>query len=143
MRLRSLRAFALASAFVLPAALPPFIAPAAARGAPESFADLAANLLPAVVNISSIAGLQGFWHEFAVRQQQVCGQDGRSRSPLELEPLGVQVTCVEPGFFRTEFLSSGSVEYVDAKLAEYESGVNQLRDWLTTVDDWSAAHAIS
>ncbi len=58
MRLRSLRAFALASAFVLPAALPPFIAPAAARGAPESFADLAANLLPAVVNISSTQNAQ-------------------------------------------------------------------------------------
>ncbi len=53
MRLRSLRAVALASAFVLPATLPPFAAPAAARGAPESFADLAGNLLPAVVNISS------------------------------------------------------------------------------------------
>ncbi len=52
MRLRSLRALALASAFVLPAVLPPS-APAMARGAPDSFADLAANLLPAVVNISS------------------------------------------------------------------------------------------
>ncbi len=58
MRLRSLRALALASAFVLPAVLPPFIAPATARGAPESFADLAATLLPAVVNISSSQSAQ-------------------------------------------------------------------------------------
>ncbi len=58
MRLRSLRALALASAFVLPAVLPPFVAPAAARGAPESFADLAATLLPAVVNISSSQNAQ-------------------------------------------------------------------------------------
>ena len=50
MRLRILRAALLASALALPTALPPA---AFARGAPESFADLAADLQPAVVNISS------------------------------------------------------------------------------------------
>jgi hypothetical protein len=43
---------------------------------------------------------------------------------------GIQVTCVEPGFFRTEFLGGSSAEYVDAKLPEYVSGVKQLREWL-------------
>ena len=58
MRLRTFRAFALASVFMLPAALPPFISPAVARGAPDSFADLAGTLLPAVVNISSSQNVQ-------------------------------------------------------------------------------------
>ncbi len=58
MRLRTLRALALASVFVLPAMLPPFVPPAAARGAPDSFADLAGTLLPAVVNISSSQNAQ-------------------------------------------------------------------------------------
>ncbi len=58
MRLRTFRALALASVFVLPAMLPPFVPPAAARGAPDSFADLAGNLLPAVVNISSSQNVQ-------------------------------------------------------------------------------------
>ena len=58
MRLRSLRALALASVFMLPAAFPPFVAPAIARGAPDSFADLAETLLPAVVNISSSQNAQ-------------------------------------------------------------------------------------
>jgi serine protease Do len=55
---------ALATALVLSpiATLPPFAAltsqPALARGAPESFADLAAQLSPAVVNVSSSAALQ-------------------------------------------------------------------------------------
>jgi serine protease Do len=54
MRLPSLRALALASVFALPAAAP-VLAPgvAYARSSPDSFADLAAKLLPAVVNISS------------------------------------------------------------------------------------------
>jgi len=51
MRLSLLRAAALAAALALPASLPPNLA--FARSAPESFADLAANLLPSVVNISS------------------------------------------------------------------------------------------
>ncbi len=54
MRLRTVRALALASVFALPAAVPSFVVqPAHARGAGDSFADLAAQLLPAVVNISS------------------------------------------------------------------------------------------
>jgi len=51
---RSVRAVSLAVATVLAApALPGVVAPAFARPAPDSFADLAARLLPGVVNISS------------------------------------------------------------------------------------------
>ena len=54
MRLRTLRSLALASVFALPAVIPPFaVQPVQARSAGDSFADLAAQLLPAVVNISS------------------------------------------------------------------------------------------
>ena len=54
MRLRTIRTLALASVFAFPAVIPPFaVQPAQARGAGDSFADLAAQLLPAVVNISS------------------------------------------------------------------------------------------
>ena len=55
MRLRSIRAAALMAALALPSALPPA---ALARGAPDSFADLAAALQPAVVNISSSQAAQ-------------------------------------------------------------------------------------
>ena len=65
MRLLTLRAAALATALTpvtLPVAalLAPFAlsAPAAARGTPDSFADLAASLAPAVVNISSQQAIQ-------------------------------------------------------------------------------------
>ena len=59
MRLRTLRALALASVFTVPAAIVPHMAqPAYARGAPDSFADLAEKLLPAVVNISSSQAAQ-------------------------------------------------------------------------------------
>jgi serine protease Do len=50
MRLRLLRATLLAAA---PLAIPCGVAPAVAHAAPDSFADLAQSLLPAVVNVSS------------------------------------------------------------------------------------------
>ncbi len=55
MRLRLLRAALLASALALPAGLPQH---AVAAGTPESFADLAASLSPAVVNVSSSQATQ-------------------------------------------------------------------------------------
>jgi serine protease Do len=55
MRLSLLRAAVVASAMTLPAMLPQ---PVFARGQTESFADLAATLLPAVVNISSSQAAQ-------------------------------------------------------------------------------------
>ena len=55
MPLSLLRAAALATALALPVASP---APVWARGAPDSFADLAATLLPSVVNISSSQKLE-------------------------------------------------------------------------------------
>src|SRR6185312_17505332 len=55
MGLSFLRAAALATALALPAAMP---SPVLARGAPDSFADLSAQLLPSVVNISSSQNMQ-------------------------------------------------------------------------------------
>ena len=40
-------------AMIMPLPVAPLVHPAAARSAPDSFADLAARLLPAVVNVSS------------------------------------------------------------------------------------------
>src|SRR6185312_4170450 len=55
MGLSFLRAAALATALALPAAMP---SPVLARGAPDNFADLSAQLLPSVVNISSSQNMQ-------------------------------------------------------------------------------------
>ena len=59
-RTPSVRVLALASVFALPAAAPLVLFPetAVARAGPDSFADLAAQLLPAVVNISSASAVQ-------------------------------------------------------------------------------------
>ena len=59
MLVRNFRAAALASVFLIPATMTSMLAnPAYARSAPDSFADLAERLLPAVVNISSTQAAQ-------------------------------------------------------------------------------------
>jgi NAD(P)-dependent dehydrogenase (short-subunit alcohol dehydrogenase family) len=83
-----------------------------------------------VFNISSIAGLQGFGLSSLYCSSKFALAGWSESLSMELEPLGIQVTCVEPGFFRTEFLGGNSVQYVDTKLPEYSGGVQQLHEWL-------------
>lgn len=83
-----------------------------------------------IFNISSIAGLQGFGMSSLYCSSKFAMAGWSESLSMELEPLGIQVTCVEPGFFRTEFLGGNSAQYVDAKLPEYEGGVKQLHEWL-------------
>jgi NAD(P)-dependent dehydrogenase (short-subunit alcohol dehydrogenase family) len=71
------------------------------------------------VNITSIAGLapgaaSGFYaaSKFAV--------EGMSQSlAQEVAPLGIKVTLVEPGAFRTDFLSEHSIRTHDIGIADY------------------------
>src|SRR5262249_29988105 len=74
-----------------------------------------------IVNISSIAGLapspgSSFYaaSKFAL--------EGLSQSlAQELAPLGIRLTLVEPGFFRTDFLSDHSLRSREVALAAYAS----------------------
>jgi serine protease Do len=107
----TLRALALSTALALPtAALPLAAGPAFAREAPASFADLAATLLPAVVNISSSTTLtaqnspqepdmpqfppgspfEQFFHDFMNRQHPGGngGGDQPDQTPRRMQSLG-------------------------------------------------------
>ncbi|MFD6415308.1 oxidoreductase [Streptomyces sp. NPDC060194] len=45
----------------------------------------------------------------------------------ELAPLGVRVTIVEPGGFRTDFLSGSSIKVEPAAIADYAAGAGPVR----------------
>ena len=72
-----------------------------------------------IVNVSSIAGLapmagSGFYAaaKFAL--------EGFSQSlAQEVEPLGIKVTLVEPGAFRTDFLSDSSIVNSQISISDY------------------------
>jgi NAD(P)-dependent dehydrogenase (short-subunit alcohol dehydrogenase family) len=73
-----------------------------------------------VINFSSIGGVVPFplcslycASKFAV--------EGFSASlALDLEPFGINVTVVEPGFFRTDFLDQTSARFSGNRIADYD-----------------------
>jgi len=72
-----------------------------------------------VINISSVGGLLGF-NGASVYCATKYAIEGLSASlALELQPFGIHVTAVEPGFFRTEFLDQTSVRYGAKTIDDY------------------------
>ena len=83
-----------------------------------------------VVTISSSAGFAGFEYGTAYAASKF-GVDGwmESLAP-EVKPFGIDVTVVNPGFFRTELLTKESTNYAEASIEDYaERNVAQREFW--------------
>ncbi len=80
-----------------------------------------------VVSISSTAGIVGqeFCSAYAASK---FGLEGWMESlRFEIEPFGIHTTIVEPGFFRTELLTSESTAYADLSIDDYAERTAQTR----------------
>ncbi len=84
-----------------------------------------------IVNFSSIGGLIGGpgWGYYNATKFAVEGLSQALRA--EMEPLGVSVTVIEPGPFRTDFLGRSGVE-AQARLADYEPTAGKTREYFKT-----------
>jgi NAD(P)-dependent dehydrogenase (short-subunit alcohol dehydrogenase family) len=79
-----------------------------------------------VINMSSVGGLAGF-HGWGVYGATKFAVEGLTEAMVqELKPLGIHVTAVQPGFFRTDFLDGQSLTSADA-IADYADTVGQMR----------------
>lgn len=75
-----------------------------------------------ILNISSIAGFTGSFPGFGIYCATKFAVDGLSESlAAEVKPFGISVTIVSPGYFRTDFLTSGSLGLPANPLDTYES----------------------
>jgi NAD(P)-dependent dehydrogenase (short-subunit alcohol dehydrogenase family) len=45
----------------------------------------------------------------------------------ELAPLGIHVTVIEPGYFRTDFLDASSLSVSPSRIADYDNTAGQVR----------------
>jgi NAD(P)-dependent dehydrogenase (short-subunit alcohol dehydrogenase family) len=82
-----------------------------------------------VLNISSIGGYQGYigWGVYGATKFAV---EGLTESmALELAPLGIKVTVVEPGFFRTDFLDDQSLVTSPTIIEDYAETSGGMRDF--------------
>ncbi len=81
-----------------------------------------------VINISSLGGLRS-GPGFGVYCSTKFALEGLSEALHgELAPLGVHVTVVEPGYFRTEFLDSASLTVSPRILADYAATAGAVRE---------------
>ena len=84
-----------------------------------------------IVNFSSIGGLIGMagWGYYNATKFAV---EGLSEAlAAELAPLGVGVTVVEPGAFRTEFLGR-SGQAAQQRIPDYQETVGKTREYMAT-----------
>lgn len=80
-----------------------------------------------VINLSSVGGYQAYagWGVYGSTKFAV---EGISEAlAMELKPLGVHVTVVEPGFFRTDFLDASSLVSTDNQISDYADTVGAMR----------------
>lgn len=79
-----------------------------------------------VINISSVGGLNGYmgWGIYGSTKFAVEGIT--EAMALELAPLGIHATVVEPGFFRTNFLDTTSLVRTDNIIEDYAGTVGQV-----------------
>ncbi len=73
-----------------------------------------------IFNIASIGGLVGSFPGFGIYCSTKFAVTGFSEAlAVEMKPFGVHTTLVYPGYFRTDFLSKGSVQTPATPLAAY------------------------
>jgi NAD(P)-dependent dehydrogenase (short-subunit alcohol dehydrogenase family) len=80
-----------------------------------------------ILNISSIGGYRGA-AGFGVYSSTKFAVEGLSEAlHAELEPLGIHVTVVEPGYFRTDFLDSSSLSVSRTRIEDYDATAGKVR----------------
>ena len=81
-----------------------------------------------IANISSIGGYASYpgWGVYCATKFAVEGLT--EALAVELAPLGIHATVVEPGFFRTDFLDASSLVKTAVEYPEYVATVGQMRE---------------
>ncbi|MDS7595710.1 oxidoreductase [Agrobacterium tumefaciens] len=80
-----------------------------------------------VLNISSIGGYRGA-AGFGVYSSTKFAVEGLSEALHdELAPLGIHVTVIEPGYFRTDFLDASSLSVSPTIIADYAATAGRVR----------------
>jgi len=94
-----------------------------------------------IVNLSSIGGLVAT-PGFGLYNATKFAVEGLSEAlAQEVQPLGITVTIVEPGPFRTKFLGKAGGE-AKARISDYDKTAGKMRAYFTEHDPQKAAEAI-
>jgi NAD(P)-dependent dehydrogenase (short-subunit alcohol dehydrogenase family) len=87
-----------------------------------------------IINMSSIGGYASVegWGIYCAAKFAV---EGISEAlSTELAPLGIHATVVEPGYFRTDFLSAQSLQTTAERIDDYADTVGKMRSFAAAVN---------
>lgn len=81
-----------------------------------------------IINISSVAGGVGQKHTSAYSAGKFAVEGLSMSVALEVEKFGIDVTIVEPGFFRSKLLDQASASFVESNIDDYaaEGSVREM-----------------
>ena len=82
-----------------------------------------------IINISSVAGVVGQRAVAAYGASKFAVEGLSLAVAQEVEPFGIKVTVVEPGFFRTGLLDPRSVEWSSGHIEDYGAAGNVAAAW--------------
>ncbi|RVT91140.1 oxidoreductase [Sphingomonas crocodyli] len=86
-----------------------------------------------ILNISSVGGYQS-GAGFGVYCSTKFAVEGLSEAlHAELAPLGIKVTVIEPGYFRTDFLDARSLTTSPTRIADYDATAGTVREHAAAV----------
>jgi len=85
-----------------------------------------------ILNLSSVGGFVSWpgWGIYCATKFMVEGFSEALQA--ELKPLGIRVTIVEPGPFRTDFLDASSLERSKNVISDYGETAGAAREWADT-----------
>lgn len=78
-----------------------------------------------VVNISSLGGFAGSAGNGVYGATKFALEGLSEALSAEVAPWGIRVLVIEPGFFRTDFLSGESIRHAEETIADYDAILNR------------------
>lgn len=82
-----------------------------------------------IISISSGAGLIGFEFNSAYCATKFGLEGWTEALQAEVEPFGINTTIVNPGFFRTDFLTQESTIYAEPSIEDYAERQAAQQEW--------------
>jgi NAD(P)-dependent dehydrogenase (short-subunit alcohol dehydrogenase family) len=82
-----------------------------------------------IINISSVAGVVGLKHCAAYSATKFAVEGLALSVATEVEPFGIKITVVEPGFFRTDLLDARNVKYAANTIEDYAAEGSTQAMW--------------
>jgi NAD(P)-dependent dehydrogenase (short-subunit alcohol dehydrogenase family) len=72
-----------------------------------------------IINVSSLAAIVGFKHCGAYSAAKFAVEGLSASVAHEVEPFGIRIVAVEPGFFRTDLLDINNAKYAASTIEDY------------------------